>query len=104
MPHNHSKDDKEAAHHYEVSDINHTGPKVIDPHDVAYIPGTPEEKALVRKIDRHLLPMLWVMYIFNYIDRTNIGVSSILGGVETMLRNVECKSRRDASGSQPLFE
>lgn len=40
-----------------------------------YVPGSPEEKALVRKIDRHVLPMLWVMYIFNYIDRTNIGVS-----------------------------
>lgn len=26
-----------------------------------YIPDTPEEKALLKKIDRHLLPMLWVM-------------------------------------------
>lgn len=31
--------------------------------------GSAEERALVRKIDLRLLPMLWVMYIFNYIDR-----------------------------------
>lgn len=33
-----------------------------------YIPDTPEEKALVRKIDLHLLPMLWFMYILNYVS------------------------------------
>lgn len=43
-----------------------------------YVPGTAEEKRLVRKMDLHLMPILWVMYIFNYIDRTNIGVSSRL--------------------------
>jgi hypothetical protein len=40
-----------------------------------YVPDTDEEKRLVRKIDKRLLPMLWVMYVMNYIDRTNIGVS-----------------------------
>jgi hypothetical protein len=44
-----------------------------------YVPGTEEEKRLLRKIDKHLLPMLWVMYVMNYIDRTNIGVSGALG-------------------------
>jgi len=43
--------------------------------ETEYVTGTAEEKRLVRKIDRHLLPMLWVMYILNYLDRTNIGVS-----------------------------
>jgi hypothetical protein len=42
-----------------------------------YIPDTDEEKRLVRKIDKRLMPMLWVMYVMNYIDRTNIGVSGI---------------------------
>jgi hypothetical protein len=37
-----------------------------------YVPGTPEEKKLVRKIDLFLMPMIWVMYILNYIDRMNI--------------------------------
>jgi hypothetical protein len=39
-----------------------------------YVPGTPEERRLVRKMDLRLMPILWVMYIFNYIDRTNTGV------------------------------
>jgi len=37
-----------------------------------YVPGTDAEKALVRKIDMRLIPMLWIMYVLNYIDRTNI--------------------------------
>lgn len=37
-----------------------------------YVPGSPEEKQLIRKIDFFLMPMLWIMYILNYIDRTNI--------------------------------
>ena len=29
-----------------------------------------EEKALVRKIDWVLLPMVWIMYLLSYMDRT----------------------------------
>lgn len=49
----------------------------------AYVAGlSPEdrekaERALVRKIDLRLLPMLIIMYILNYLDRNNI-VSEIL--------------------------
>lgn len=39
--------------------------------DAPYVPDPAEEKALVRRIDRRLLPVLWVMYIFNYIDRVS---------------------------------
>lgn len=42
-----------------------------------FVPGTAEEKKLVRKIDCYLMPMLWVMYILNYVDRTNIVSRSI---------------------------
>ncbi|WVQ82889.1 hypothetical protein IAT38_005025 [Cryptococcus sp. DSM 104549] len=52
--------------------------------DFVYVPGTVEEKRLVRKIDRHLLPMLWLMYVFNYIDRTNIG-NAKTGGMQADL-------------------
>ena len=37
-----------------------------------YVPQSAEEKKLVRKIDLFLMPILWIMYILNYIDRTNI--------------------------------
>ncbi|KAK5058690.1 hypothetical protein LTR84_010954 [Exophiala bonariae] len=30
------------------------------------------EKRLVRKLDYTLVPMLWVLYLFNYLDRNNI--------------------------------
>lgn len=29
-----------------------------------------EEKALVRKIDLTLLPVIWIMYLLSYMDRT----------------------------------
>jgi len=44
-----------------------------------YVPQSAEEKKLVRKIDLFLMPMLWIMYILNYVDRTNIGNAKIAG-------------------------
>lgn len=38
----------------------------------AYVPGTEEEKRLLRKIDLLLLPTLWWMYVLAQIDRSNI--------------------------------
>lgn len=68
-------DDKATIKHYDHelglhSEANHT-----EVADTEYVEGTPQEKELVRKIDYHLIPILWAMYVFNYLDRTNIGVS-----------------------------
>jgi hypothetical protein len=30
------------------------------------------EKRIVRKLDTTLLPIVWVLYMFNYLDRNNI--------------------------------
>jgi len=30
------------------------------------------EKRLVRKLDYTLMPTIWVLYLFNYLDRNNI--------------------------------
>ena len=30
------------------------------------------EKRLVRKLDLTLMPMVWILYMFNYLDRNNI--------------------------------
>lgn len=54
-------------------------------------PGAPfwspeEEKALIRKIDLVLLPMVWIMYLLSYMDRTkyvNSGGSSRDSGTDT---------------------
>lgn len=39
------------------------------------------EKALLRKIDSRLLPMIVLMYIMNYLDRNNIAAAR-LGALE----------------------
>ncbi|KAF5026964.1 hypothetical protein F66182_994 [Fusarium sp. NRRL 66182] len=44
-----------------------------------YTPGSDEEKKLVRKIDLYILPMMWIMYLLSYMDRTNIGNARIAG-------------------------
>lgn len=45
---------------------------------------SPEERnrlelALVRRIDRRLLPMVVLMYIMNYLDRNNIAAARLAG-------------------------
>jgi hypothetical protein len=58
-----------------VANVDRPNPRKEAP---AYVAGlTPEEreqaeKALVRKIDIRLLPMIIIMYILNYLDRNNI--------------------------------
>lgn len=54
---------KEQPTHLDIpaeNDYDKTGNQEEPP---AYVPNAAEEKRLVRKIDRHLLPMLWVMYM-----------------------------------------
>jgi hypothetical protein len=36
------------------------------------------EKRLVRKLDMTLMPMVWVLYLFNYLDRNNISYDDTL--------------------------
>lgn len=31
------------------------------------------EKKLVRRLDMTLVPMLWILYVFNYLDRASLG-------------------------------
>lgn len=33
---------------------------------------TAAEKKLIQKLDLTLVPMLWILYLFNYLDRNNI--------------------------------
>lgn len=61
----------------EMNDFKSDTNTVNEDHELAealrnFVPGTAEEKKLVRKIDFYLMPMLWLMYILNYVDRTNI--------------------------------
>ena len=43
-----------------------------------------DEKAVLRKMDLHLLPMLALLYLLSFLDRGNIGNAKIEGLVETL--------------------
>ncbi|KAF8147333.1 major facilitator superfamily domain-containing protein [Mycena galopus ATCC 62051] len=45
----------------------------LDPFD------SPEDRALVRKIDFRLIPILTLLYLMSFLDRTNIGNAKLLG-------------------------
>lgn len=40
---------------------------------VTFDPNSPENKALVRKIDWRLVPCTWTLYLLSNVDRSNIG-------------------------------
>jgi hypothetical protein len=39
---------------------------------------TATEKSLIRKLDMTLLPIVWVLYMFKYLDRNNIAYAVYL--------------------------
>lgn len=79
----HKHDDKADSRHVDLSEeievvanANRPNARKEAPASVARL--SPEErseaeKALVRKIDLRLLPMIVIMYIMNYLDRTSFG-------------------------------
>ncbi|GAM43986.1 hypothetical protein TCE0_060r19239 [Talaromyces pinophilus] len=38
-----------------------------------------EERKLVRKIDLHLMPLMFILYLFQYLDKTSLGYTSVMG-------------------------
>ncbi|KAL4902920.1 hypothetical protein BDW74DRAFT_186583 [Aspergillus multicolor] len=68
----------------EVEDIEGKPAAVHEAIVAGYVPGTDEEKRLVRKIDLYLLPCIWVMYLLSYMDRTNIGNAKVAGMEEAL--------------------
>ncbi|KAH8175177.1 major facilitator superfamily protein [Sarocladium implicatum] len=69
------KDTTKNEEHHEQTGMTHELSEALR----NYTPGSPEEKKLVKKIDLFLMPMLWIMYILNYVDRMNIGNARIAG-------------------------
>lgn len=63
--------EKDAVEYYEGSDAMANNDIVA--LAAAYVPGSDAEKAFVRKIDRHIIPTIWVLYTLSYLDRANIG-------------------------------
>lgn len=60
----------------EAGELKHAGhlPNPEERLDALGIPNWRElEKKLVRRLDMTLMPCLWVLYFFNYMDRASIG-------------------------------
>lgn len=95
------KTDSKSDEEYEMSTVEHLD---SEKHPPPYVQSTPTggvrrvippalvaamslerraeaEKALVRKIDIRLMPMIVLMYIMNYLDRNNIAAAR-LGALE----------------------
>lgn len=62
-------DDSKHAHITTSSEYARVGPGHIDELD------RKKERALVWKFDLHILPILAVMYLFNSLDKSNLGRS-----------------------------
>ncbi|KAJ6085393.1 major facilitator superfamily domain-containing protein [Penicillium canescens] len=41
-----------------------------------------EERKLVWKIDLHLVPLMFVLYLFQYLDKTSLGYTAIMGIIQ----------------------
>jgi len=54
------------------------GARAYDDVDPNTILSPEQQKAVMRKIDWHLIPLLSILYLFNFLDRTNIGNARIL--------------------------
>lgn len=69
--------EKRSSEHHEVvtmgfdekNDIENVKIDQREPVDEAWLAA---EKRLVRKLDMTLIPIVWVLYLFNYLDRNNI--------------------------------
>ncbi|ORY26022.1 MFS transporter [Naematelia encephala] len=63
----------------------HEGEDTVDPAILElaaqYVPGSDAEKALVRKIDKRIIPCIWGLYTLSYLDRANIG-NAKTGGLQ----------------------
>lgn len=77
----HSSTTPEDADKFGATDVRIEHRKAADKDEVVYyvdgvrrvyVPGSPEERALVHKIDLHMFTCVSVLYLLNYLDRQNV--------------------------------
>lgn len=70
-------ENKIPAEHTEEAEKNAAGEHLPRPEDIIENLGIPNwrelEKKIVRRLDMTLLPTLWILYVFNYLDRASLG-------------------------------
>lgn len=67
----------EAEHHPNVADVAHLSAKE---RAAQFVPPTPqEERAVIRKLDLHIMPIVFVLYMLAVLDRSNLGNAKLAG-------------------------
>jgi len=72
---NPSKEKSDFAHHdedLELAKKDEQYQEQVGDYSGAVAKSDPKEIALVRKLDKRLMPILWAMYFMNYLDRNAI--------------------------------
>ncbi|KAJ7764290.1 MFS general substrate transporter [Mycena metata] len=84
----HSPTTPEDADKFGATDVHIEYAKTAERNEVVYyvdggrrvyVPGSAEERRLVRKIDLHMFTCVSVLYLLNYLDRQNIGNAKVGG-------------------------
>ncbi|KAH8103124.1 MFS general substrate transporter [Cristinia sonorae] len=57
----------------------------LTPHSATSFEGSVEERRLVRRLDMRIMPIACIMYLFAYLDRTNLGNARLQGLPEDTL-------------------
>ncbi|RJE26396.1 Major Facilitator Superfamily [Aspergillus sclerotialis] len=73
------KQDQETLPEYVTSEAKDSSDEALNIALRNYVPGSKEEKRLVRKLDMWMIPMLWWMCVLCYLDRNNIGNADAAG-------------------------
>ena len=80
---NEKQDDLVAVHEL---DAHRNVTKVEEVEQISYNFTPAEERALVRKLDWHILPFVWLCYLFNSLDRSNVSNAKSDGMTSESLR------------------
>lgn len=72
--------EKETAAHFENQEMDTKSDNVLQTGDYsgAVAKDDPVEKALVRKLDKRIMPTLWCMYFMNYVSQSRAELPGVL--------------------------
>lgn len=59
-------------------------PSPAQSDEQAYLEASINEKSLIRKLDRKLLPAVTILYLLSFLDRSNVGNARIEGLTEDL--------------------
>ncbi|KAL5334999.1 hypothetical protein BJX70DRAFT_402055 [Aspergillus crustosus] len=67
----------------------HTEDKGLSEPQTGATLGCQDEKALMRKVDWHIFPVMFVAYMLQYLDKTALGNTALFGIQESLASQVK---------------